>query len=150
MTNAWGCMEILPTHCSAGSVKVNYHRCMRKIWGLVKPHKVNIRQMRLLYYRIYFNMKITNNLIQKHCDRVIRFGVICFCLTQIKLLREKIVFRIHIQWSLWCFSLARNNALARCFANLFQSKNLSEFGKILRSILLKVRKTSKYSRAFSD
>ena len=40
ITNVWGCMEILPTHCGAGSVKVNYYRCMRKIWGLVKPHIV--------------------------------------------------------------------------------------------------------------
>ena len=55
--NAWGCMEILPTHCGAGSVKVNYYRCMRKILGLVKPHKVNKRHMRLSYCRIYFNMK---------------------------------------------------------------------------------------------
>ena len=76
----------LPTHCGAGSVKVNYYRCMRKIWGLVKPHKVNKLQMRLSYCRIYFNtvcnMKNTNNL------------------TQIKLLQAKIVFRIHTQWSL--------------------------------------------------
>ena len=86
ITNVWGCMEILPTHCGAGSVKVNYYRCMRKIWGLVKPHKVNKLQMRLSYCRIYFNtvcnMKNTNNL------------------TQIKLLQAKIVFRIHTQWSL--------------------------------------------------
>ena len=48
-------------HCGAGSVKVNYYRSMRKIWGLVKPHKVNKLQMRLSYCRIYFytvcNMK---------------------------------------------------------------------------------------------
>ena len=31
ITNVWGCMEILPKHCAAGSVKVNYYRCMRKI-----------------------------------------------------------------------------------------------------------------------
>ena len=31
ITNAWGCMEILPTHCGAGYVKVNYYRCTRKI-----------------------------------------------------------------------------------------------------------------------
>ena len=55
--NAWGCTEILPTHCGAGSVKVNYHGCMRKILGLVKPHKVNKRHMRLSYCRIYSNMK---------------------------------------------------------------------------------------------
>ena len=55
ITNVWGCMEILPIHCGAGSVKVNYYRCMRKIWGLVKPHKVNKLQMRLSYCRIYFN-----------------------------------------------------------------------------------------------
>ena len=81
ITNASGCMEILPTHCGAGSVKVNYYRCMRNIWGLVKPHKVNKLQMRFSYCRIYFNtvcnMKNTNNL------------------TQIKLLQAKIVFRIH-------------------------------------------------------
>ena len=86
ITNVWGCMEILPTHCGAGSVKVNYYRCMRKIWGLVKPHKVNKLQMRLSYCRIYFNtvcnMKNTNNL------------------TQIKLLQAKIGFRIHTRWSL--------------------------------------------------
>ena len=61
ITNVWGCMEILPTHCGAGSVKVNYYRSMRKIWGLVKPQKVNKLQMRLSYHRIYFktvcNMK---------------------------------------------------------------------------------------------
>ena len=74
-------------------VKVNYYRCMRKILGLVKPHKVNKRHMRLSYCRIYSNMK-KHNLAQKHCDRVIRFGVICFCLTQIKLLQAKIDFRI--------------------------------------------------------
>ena len=34
-----GCMEILPTHCGAGSVKVNYYRSKRNILGLVKPHK---------------------------------------------------------------------------------------------------------------
>ena len=55
---------------------------MRKIWGLVlKPHKVNILQMRLSYCRTYFNtvcnIKNTNNL------------------TQIKLLQAKIGFRIH-------------------------------------------------------
>ena len=53
--NCLGCMEIVPIHCGAGSVKVNYYRCMRKIWGLVKPHKVNKLQMRLSYCRIYFN-----------------------------------------------------------------------------------------------
>ena len=31
ITNVWGCMEILPIHCGAGSVKVNYYRCMRKL-----------------------------------------------------------------------------------------------------------------------
>ena len=31
ITNVWGCMEILPTHCGAGSVKVNYYRSMTKI-----------------------------------------------------------------------------------------------------------------------
>ena len=31
ITNVCGCMEILPTHCGAGSVKVNYYRSMRKI-----------------------------------------------------------------------------------------------------------------------
>ena len=55
ITNVWGCMEILPTHCGAGSVKVNYYRCMRKIWGLVKPHKVNKLQMRLSCCSIYSN-----------------------------------------------------------------------------------------------
>ena len=56
ITSVWGCMEILPTHCGAGSaVKVNYYRCMGKIRGLVKPHKVNKLQMRLSYRRIYFN-----------------------------------------------------------------------------------------------
>ena len=53
--NVWGCTEILPTHCGTGSVKVNYYLCMWKIWGLVKPHKVNKLQMRLPYYRIYSN-----------------------------------------------------------------------------------------------
>ena len=81
ITNVCVCMEILPIHCGAGSVKVNYYRCMRKIWGLVKPHKVNILQMRLSYCRTYFNtvcnIKNTNNL------------------TQIKLLQAKIGFRIH-------------------------------------------------------
>ena len=115
--NAWGCMEILPTHCGAGSVKVNYYRCMRKILGLVKPHKVNKRHMRLLYCRIYFNMKKTNNLTQKHCDRVIRFGVICFCLTQIKFYKQK----SFSEFSDLCGVLASRvkNEIARCFANLF-------------------------------
>ena len=31
ITNVCGCMEILPTHRGAGSVKVNYYRSMRKI-----------------------------------------------------------------------------------------------------------------------
>ena len=35
------------------------------------------------------------------------------------------------------------NASDRCFASLFQSKNLSEFGKTLGSIFLKVRKDFK-------
>ena len=26
ITNVWGCMEILPSHCGAGSVKINYYR----------------------------------------------------------------------------------------------------------------------------
>ena len=103
ITNIWGCMEILPIHCGAGSVKVNYYRCMRKLWGLVKPHKVNKLQMRLSYCRVYFNtvcnMKNTNNS------------------TQIKLLQAK----IGITLSDLCSVLAPrvNNALARCFANLF-------------------------------
>ena len=55
ITNVWGCMEILPTHCGAGSVKVNCYRSKRKIRGLVKQHKVNKLQMRLSYCRIHFN-----------------------------------------------------------------------------------------------
>ena len=86
ITNVWGCMEILLIHCGAGSVKVNYYRCMRKLWGLVKPHKVSNLQMRLSYCRIYFNtvcnMKNTNNL------------------TKAKLLQTKIGFRIHTKGSL--------------------------------------------------
>ena len=84
IANVWGnCMGILPIHCGVGSVKVNYYRCMRKIWGLVKPHRVNNElQMRLSYCRIYFNtvcnMKNTNNL------------------TQIKFLQAKIGFRIQV------------------------------------------------------
>ena len=31
ITNVWGCMEILPLHCGARSVKVNYYGCMMKI-----------------------------------------------------------------------------------------------------------------------
>ena len=57
MINVWGCMEILPTHSGVESVKVNYYRCMSKIWGLVKPHKVNKLQMILPCYRIYSNGK---------------------------------------------------------------------------------------------
>ena len=115
ITNASGCMEILPTHCGAGSVKVNYYRCMRKIWGLVKPHKVNKRHMRLSYCRFISTWQNTNNLTQRHCDRVIRFGVICFCLKQIKLLQAKMVFRMHIQRSLWCFSLASKKWVSSVF-----------------------------------
>ena len=59
ITNVWGCMEMLPTHYGAGSVKVDYYRCMRKIWGLVKPHKVNKLQMRLSYCRIYLQHEKT-------------------------------------------------------------------------------------------
>ena len=36
ITNVWGCMEILPTHCGAGSVEVNYYSCMRKNMRLGK------------------------------------------------------------------------------------------------------------------
>ena len=106
ITNVRGCMEILPIHCGAGSVKVNYYRCMRKLWGLVKPHKVNKLQMRLSYCRIYFNtvcnMKNTNNS------------------TQIKLLQAK----IGITLSDLCSVLASgvNNSWASCFANFFKAR----------------------------
>ena len=85
ITNVWGCMEILSKHCGAGSVKVNYYRCKRKILGLVKPkpHKVNKIQMRLSYVVFistpFATGKNTNNL------------------TQIELLQAKIVFGIHTQ-----------------------------------------------------
>ena len=57
--NVWGCTEILPTHCGTGSVKVNYYRCMREIWGLVKPHKVNKLWDYHIYYRICSNTVCT-------------------------------------------------------------------------------------------
>ena len=44
-------MEILPTHCGAGSAKVNYCGCMRKNMGLdiTTYSKVNKLQKRLPY-----------------------------------------------------------------------------------------------------
>ena len=106
ITNVWGCMEILPIHCGAGSVKVNYYRSMRKIWGLVKPHKVNKLQMRLSYCRIYFNtvcnLKNTNNF------------------TQIKLLQAKIGFRIHTISGVCSVLASRvNNSWDRFIVNFF-------------------------------
>ena len=107
ITNVCSFMEILPIHCGAGSVKVNYYRSMRKIWGLVKPQKVNKLQMRLSYRRIYFNtvcnMKNTNNL------------------TQINFYKQK-SFSGYTLSGLCSSSVLASwvtNALDRCFASLF-------------------------------
>ena len=64
--------------------------------------------------------------------------------TQIKLLQAK----IGITLSDLCSVLASgvNNLWARCFASFFYSKNLSEFGKILGSVFLKVWKDFKVSK----
>ena len=82
ITNVWGCMEILPMHCGAVSVKVNYYRCMRKIWGLVKPHKVNKLQMRLSYCRIYLQHETWKHATWKNTNN----------LTQIKLFQQRYNF----------------------------------------------------------
>ena len=119
ITNVWGCMEILPTHCGAGSVKVNYYRFMMKVWGLVKPHNVNKLQMRLSYCSIYYNT-VCN--MKKHKKAYTN-----------KAFTSKNRFQ-DTQWHSVIFvrsvlASRVNNALARCFANLFRARTFQNSAK---------------------
>ena len=43
ITNVWGCMEILPIHCGAGSVEVNYYRVLQVYEEKMRLGKTNSR-----------------------------------------------------------------------------------------------------------
>ena len=51
ITNVWGCMEILPIHCGAGSVKVNYYRVVQVYEENMRLGKTNSR---LDYHTVVF------------------------------------------------------------------------------------------------
>ena len=77
ITNVWGCMEILPTHCGAGSVKVNYniarvlalHRRKMSTHGVQKMTHDRFRVMSLAPRR-----KCPRNVVQMKVAMAAFFG----------------------------------------------------------------------------